>query len=56
MVSGGTSITKSITEPGSHYTGVFPFTTHAQWEKNAAILRGLGKIRLQIKELIKKVL
>jgi len=56
MVSGGTSITKSITEPGSHYTGVFPFTTHAQWEKNAAILRGLDKMRLQIKELIKKVL
>jgi UDP-3-O-[3-hydroxymyristoyl] glucosamine N-acyltransferase len=54
-ISGGTSITKSIKEPGGHYTSVFPFTTHAQWEKNAAIIRGLDKIRLQIKELIKKV-
>jgi UDP-3-O-[3-hydroxymyristoyl] glucosamine N-acyltransferase len=53
-VSGGTSITKSIKEPGGHYTSVFPFTTHAQWEKNAAIIRGLDKIRLQIRDLIKK--
>jgi UDP-3-O-[3-hydroxymyristoyl] glucosamine N-acyltransferase len=51
-VSGGTSITKSITTPGQHFTGVFPFTQHAQWEKNAAILRGLDKLRQQVKKLI----
>jgi UDP-3-O-[3-hydroxymyristoyl] glucosamine N-acyltransferase len=50
-VSGGTSITKSIKEPGGHYTSVFPFTSHAQWEKNAAILRGLDKLRQQIRDL-----
>ncbi len=53
-ISGGTSITKSITTSGKHYTGVFPFTEHAQWEKNAAILRGIDKLRQQIKSIIKK--
>ncbi len=52
-VSGGTSITKSITTPGLHFTGVFPYTQHAQWEKNAAILRGLDKLRQQVRQLIK---
>ena len=52
-VSGGTSITKSIKEPGQHFTGVFPFIPHPRWEKNAAIIRGLDKIRQQIKELMK---
>ena len=50
-VSGGTSITKSIKEPGGHYTSVFPFTSHMQWEKNAAIIRGLDKLRQQIRDL-----
>lgn len=54
-VSGGTSITKSIKEPGGHYTSVFPFTLHSQWEKNAAIIRGIDKLRQQIKDLTKKV-
>jgi len=54
-VSGGTSITKSIKEPGRHYTSVFPFTEHAQWEKNAAIIRGLDKLRQQIKDLTRKI-
>ena len=54
-VSGGTSITKSIKEPGGHYTSVFPFTSHSQWEKNAAIIRGIDKLRQQIKDLTKKV-
>jgi UDP-3-O-[3-hydroxymyristoyl] glucosamine N-acyltransferase len=53
-VSGGTSVTKSITTSGKHFTGVFPFTEHAQWEKNAAILRGIDKLRQQIKSIIKK--
>jgi len=54
-VSGGTSITKSIKDPGGHYTSVFPFTSHSQWEKNAAIIRGIDKLRQQIKDLTKKV-
>ena len=50
-VSGGTPVIRSITEPGTHITGVFPSMPHATWEKNAAILRGLDKIRERIREL-----
>ena len=52
-VSGGTSITRSIKEAGQHFTSVFPFTTHVEWEKNAAIVRGLDKLRKRIKNLEK---
>jgi UDP-3-O-[3-hydroxymyristoyl] glucosamine N-acyltransferase len=54
-VSGGTSITKSIKEPGGHYTSLFPFTQHGQWEKNAAIIRGIDKLRQQIKDITKLI-
>jgi len=54
-VSGGTSITKSIKEPGGHYTSLFPFTLHAQWEKNASIIRSLDKLRQQVKDLTKLI-
>lgn len=53
-VSGGTSITRSISQPGQHFTSVFPFTTHSEWEKNAAIVRGLDKLRHRIRDLEKK--
>ncbi len=53
-VSGGTPVIRSITEPGTHITGVFPSMPHAMWEKNAAILRGLDKIRGRIQDLEKK--
>lgn len=49
-ISGGTSITKSISTSG-HFTSVFPFMVHGEWEKNAAILRGLGKMRDRIRQL-----
>jgi UDP-3-O-[3-hydroxymyristoyl] glucosamine N-acyltransferase len=52
-VSGNTSIIRSITEPGQHYTGVYPSMLHAAWEKNAAILRGLDKIRQRLRLLDK---
>ncbi|CAM3793016.1 UDP-3-O-(3-hydroxymyristoyl)glucosamine N-acyltransferase [Polynucleobacter arcticus] len=50
-VSGNTSIIRSITEPGQHYTGVYPSMLHSAWEKNAAILRGLDKIRQRLRLL-----
>ncbi len=50
-VSGNTSIIRSITEPGQHYTGVYPSMLHSAWEKNAAILRGLDKIRHRLRLL-----
>ncbi len=53
-VSGGTSITKSITKPG-HFTSVFPFMPHADWERNAAILRGLTRMRERLQQLEQQV-
>ena len=53
-VSGNTSIIRSITEPGQHFTGVYPSMPHSAWEKNAAILRGLDKIRQRLRLLDKK--
>ena len=50
-VSGGTSIIRSITQPGQHFTGVFPSMPHPAWEKNSAILRGLDKIRQRLRLL-----
>jgi UDP-3-O-[3-hydroxymyristoyl] glucosamine N-acyltransferase len=38
VVSGGTLIATSITQPGQ-YTGVFPTTEHREWTKIAATLR-----------------
>ena len=52
-VSGNTSIIRSITEPGQHYTGVYPSMLHRAWEKNAAILRGLDKLRQRLRLLDK---
>ena len=53
-VSGGTPVIRSITESGAHITGVFPSMPHSAWERNAAILRGLDKIRERIRELESK--
>ena len=52
-ISGNTSIIRSITEPGQHFTGVYPSMLHGAWEKNAAILRGLDKIRQRLRLLDK---
>ena len=52
-VSGNTSIIRSISEPGQHFTGVYPSMLHSAWEKNAAILRGLDKIRQRLRLLDK---
>jgi len=52
-VSGNTSIIRSITEPGQHFTGVYPSMPHSAWEKNAAILRSLDKIRQRLRLLDK---
>ena len=52
-ISGNTSIIRSIKEPGQHFTGVYPSMLHSAWEKNAAILRGLDKIRQRLRLLDK---
>jgi UDP-3-O-[3-hydroxymyristoyl] glucosamine N-acyltransferase len=43
-VSPATMIPKSLPGPGQ-YTGYYPMAQHADWEKSAAILRSLDKLR-----------
>ena len=50
VVSGGTLVAKSITAPGT-YTSVFPMQPHAQWLKNAALVRHLHELMERIRRL-----
>jgi len=49
-ISTNTVVTHSISRPGQ-YTGVFPMDDNARWEKNAATLRQLHRLRERIKAL-----
>ena len=49
-ISSFSLVTRSILKPG-HYTGVFPIDDNAAWEKNAATLKQLHKLRERIKAL-----
>lgn len=49
-ISTNTVVTHSISQPGQ-YTGVFPMDENAKWEKNAATLRQLYRLRERIKAL-----
>jgi UDP-3-O-[3-hydroxymyristoyl] glucosamine N-acyltransferase len=42
-ISAGTLVMKSLAQPGT-YTGVYPFSTHQRWLKNAAQLRNLDDL------------
>ena len=53
-ISGGTLVSHSIRKPG-HYTGVFPMDDNAGWEKNAATLRNLHRLRERVRVLEKAV-
>jgi len=50
VVSGGTLISRSINEPG-FYSGVFPFMSNRDWERNAAVVRHLRELRERIRAL-----
>ncbi len=52
-ISATSLVTRSILKPG-HYTGVFPIDDNAAWEKNAATLKQLHKLRERIKALENK--
>ena len=52
IVSVGTAVTRSILKPG-HYSGLFPFDDNAAWEKNAATLRQLHRLRERVMALEK---
>ena len=49
-VSAGTLVMKSLDQPGT-YTGVYPFSTHQRWLKNAAQLRQLDELARRVREL-----
>ena len=49
-VSAGTLIMKSLNEPGT-YTGVYPFSSHQRWLRNAAQLRQLDQLAERVREL-----
>jgi UDP-3-O-[3-hydroxymyristoyl] glucosamine N-acyltransferase len=52
-VSAGTIVTRSILKPGV-YSGLFPFDDNATWEKNAATLKQLYRMRERLRALEKK--
>lgn len=49
-ISAATTVTRSITKAG-HYTGMFPLDDNAAWEKNAAALKQLNRLRERIRAL-----
>ena len=49
-ISAATVVTKSISQPG-HYTGMFPIDDNATWERNAATVKQLHRMRERIKVL-----
>jgi UDP-3-O-[3-hydroxymyristoyl] glucosamine N-acyltransferase len=49
-ISAATTVTRSITKAG-HYTGMFPVDDNAAWEKNAAALKQLNRLRDRIRAL-----
>ena len=53
QISGGTAVTSDITQPG-RYTGVFPLASHADWQKNAAVLGQLSNLRRRLREIERK--
>lgn len=51
-ITATTLVSRSIHQPGQ-YSGAFPFDDNASWEKNAATLRQLHKLRDRIRALEK---
>ena len=49
-VTAGSLVSRSIHKPG-HYTGFFPIDENGEWEKNAASVRGLYRLRDRVRHL-----
>ncbi len=47
-VSAASVVTRSLLKPG-HYTGMFPIDDNAAWEKNAASLKQLNRLRERLR-------
>ena len=53
-ISAGTLVMKSLPQKGT-YTGVYPFSTHQRWLKNAAQLRNLDELAERVRQLEAKL-
>lgn len=53
-ISAATVVTRSIHQPGL-YTGMFPIDENAAWEKNAASLKQLGRLRERVRALEQRI-
>lgn len=53
-ISAASVVTRSIAQPG-HYTGMFPIDDNAQWEKNAASLKQLARLRDRLRQLEQQI-
>ncbi|WP_291010167.1 UDP-3-O-(3-hydroxymyristoyl)glucosamine N-acyltransferase [Hydrogenophaga sp.] len=49
-ISAASVVTRSIRQPG-HYTGMFPIDDNAAWEKNAASLKQLHRLRDRLRAI-----
>lgn len=49
-VSAASVVTRSLLQPG-HYTGIFPIDGNEAWEKNAASLKQLSRLRERVRAL-----
>ena len=54
-ITAATVVTRSILKPGQ-YSGLFPFDDNATWEKNAATLRQLYRLRERLRSLEQTVI
>jgi UDP-3-O-[3-hydroxymyristoyl] glucosamine N-acyltransferase len=53
-ISAASVVTRSIRKPG-HYTGFFPIDDNLGWEKNAASLKQLNRLRERVRSLEQKL-
>ncbi len=53
FISAATAVHSHISKPGQ-YTGIFPMSEHAQWERNAVAVRHLATLSRRLKALEKK--
>ena len=54
-ISATTFASRSITKPGT-YSGHFPFDENANWEKNAAVVKQLHKLRARVRAMEQQLL
>ncbi|MFM8574760.1 MAG: UDP-3-O-(3-hydroxymyristoyl)glucosamine N-acyltransferase [Limnohabitans sp.] len=53
-ISAASVVTRSVSKPG-HYTGMFPLDDNGQWEKNAASLKQLSRLRERVRALEQQI-